>query len=84
MNINWKLRIQNKTTLTAIVATTVALFYQIAGMAGIVPPVSESQVVNLVGTAINLLAVLGILVDPTTAGISDSTQAMYYDEPRKS
>ncbi|HGE6622075.1 TPA: phage holin [Listeria monocytogenes] len=30
-----------------------------------------------------LFAVYGYLVDPTTKGISDSTQALNYTEPRK-
>lgn len=31
-----------------------------------------------------LIAVMGVFVDPTTAGISDSKQAMTYTEPNKS
>lgn len=35
----------------------------------------------MLGTVI--LAVLGVFVDPTTAGASDSDQAMTYDKPKK-
>jgi phi LC3 family holin len=31
----------------------------------------------------SVLSTLGVVVDPTTAGIADSAQAMGYDEPRK-
>ena len=30
------------------------------------------------------LAVLGVFVDPTTAGVSDSAQALGYEKPRRS
>ena len=29
------------------------------------------------------LAVLGVFVDPTTAGVSDSAQALSYEEPKR-
>ena len=83
MNINWKLRFQNKTTLTAIVLAFVALVYQVLSLIGIVPSVSESQIVEVVGMVINLLCLLGIVVDPTTSGITDSQQALTYDAPKE-
>ena len=30
-----------------------------------------------------VLAVLAVIIDPTTAGISDSAQAMTYDKPKE-
>lgn len=83
MKINWKLRLQNKTTLLAIVAAIIALVYQVLGLIGVVPAVSQDAVMQTASMAINLLALLGIVVDPTTAGTSDSSQALEYDEPRK-
>lgn len=82
-NINWKLRMQNKATLTAIIMAVIALGYQICGLAGIVPSVAQSDLVNTAGMIINLLVLLGIVVDPTTAGVSDSTRALMYNEPKK-
>lgn len=83
MKINWKLRLQNKATLAAIVAAIIALIYQILGLIGVVPAVSQGAVEQTASMVINLLVLLGIVVDPTTAGASDSTQALGYDEPRK-
>lgn len=83
MKINWKLRLQNKTTLAAIVAAIIALVYQILGLIGVVPAVSQGVVEQTASMVINLLVLLGIVVDPTTAGTSDSTQALKYDKPRK-
>lgn len=81
--MNLKLRLKNKTTLIAIVATTVAFLYQIAGILGIAIPISQEQVIQYIGLLINLLAVLGILVDPTTAGVRDSARAKSYEEPSR-
>lgn len=83
MKINWKLRLQNRATLAAIVAAIIALVYQILGLIGVVPAVSQDAVMQTASMVINLLVLLGIVVDPTTAGTADSTQAMEYDEPRK-
>ena len=83
MKINWKLRLQNKATLVAIVAAIIALVYQILGLIGVVPAVSQGAVEQTASMVINLLVLLGIVVDPTTGGTSDSAQALGYDEPRK-
>ena len=79
--LNWKLRLQNKATLTALVCTTIALVYQILGIIGVTPPVSENVVVEWVGVAMTLLVKLGIIVDPTTFGIGDSARALSYPAP---
>lgn len=79
--INWKLRFKNKATLTAFVVTVVALVYQILGLCGVTPAVSQNDVVNVVGVVINLLAMMGVVVDPTTEGVADSELAQGYDEP---
>lgn len=81
--INWKLRLKNKTTLTAIILAAVALVYQVLGVANVVPSISESAVVETAGMVINLLCLLGIVTDPTTKGISDSSRALTYDEPKE-
>ena len=83
MNINWILRFQNKVTLTAIVLAVIALVYQIMGLVGVVPAVSQNDIVNVAGAIINLLVLLGVVVDPTTSGVSDSEQAMEYEQPKK-
>ena len=81
--MNLKLRLKNKTTLIAIVASTVAFLYQILGILGVTVPVTKDQVIQVVGIIINLLVGLGILVDPTTAGVGDSTRAKGYETPYK-
>lgn len=83
MNINWKCRLKNKATLAALIGAVVALIYQILGILGVVPKVSQDAVMQAIGIIINVLVALGVVVDPTTAGVSDSAEAMTYTEPRK-
>lgn len=82
MNINWVLRLKNKTTLTALIAAVLAFGYQVAGIFGVVPPVPQDALAQAAMLLVNLLVALGVVVDPTTAGISDSEQAMNYTEPK--
>lgn len=83
MQINWKLRLKNKVTLTTIVLNVIGIAYMILALLDIVPSVSESEVVEVALLIIELLGLLGIVVDPTTAGASDSQQAMNYEKPRE-
>lgn len=84
MQINWGLRLKNKATVAALAAALVAFVYQVCGILGVVPPVSQDQVTNLIGIVLTLLAAMGVLVDPTTDGVSDSSRALHYKEPLKS
>lgn len=79
--INWKLRLKNKTTLLTLSVTVIAFVYQILGLFNIVPPVNEETVTQLITMLINILAMVGIIVDPTTAGPGDSKRAMEYEVP---
>lgn len=83
MNINWKLRLQNKTTLTALILAIIAFVYQILGILGIAPGIDQNTLISTCGLIINLLVALGIVVDPTTAGITDSKKVLEYTEPRE-
>lgn len=74
--INWKLRLQNKTTLVAIIGTVLLLFQQL----GLKLPDNSSDIIN---TVVTLLVLLGVVTDPTTSGISDSTKAMSYAKPKE-
>ena len=60
-----------------------AFVYQILGLFEVTPAVSQNDVVQLVTLIVNMLAAVGVVVDPTTAGVSDSQRAMTYDSPKK-
>ena len=74
--INWKLRFQNKATLLAIASTVILLIQQL----GFKLPDNIADVVN---TFLTLLVLLGVISDPTTAGVGDSPKALTYAEPKK-
>lgn len=82
MMINWKLRLKNKVTLLTLLLALIAFIYQVCGIFGIVIPVSQNTLTQIIALLINILAAFGIIVDPTTTGVSDSDRAMGYNEPR--
>lgn len=76
MKINWKLRLQNKYTVAAMLTCVISFIYSILDTIGVVPAVDQSSIEGLVETVVLVLTALGILVDPTTSGASDSELAM--------
>ena len=83
MMINWKVRFKNKTWLIAFLLAAVSFIYQVLGMFNIVPPVTHDMATQLISVVVNILVALGVVIDPTTVGVSDSSQAMTYEEPKK-
>ena len=47
----------------------------------VVPVVTESLVMNIAGQVLTFLGLIGVIVDPTTAGVGDSERALRYEEP---
>lgn len=83
MKINWKVRFKNKTWLITFLITILAFVYQILGMFDIVPPITQDMATQLITIVINMLVAVGVVIDPTTAGTSDSEDALKYEEPKK-
>ena len=82
--INWKLRLKTRATLTALASAAVLFASQVASALGLELPVGEDQALACVTSVLAVLAALGVVVDPTTEGVSDSEQAMGYEVPRPS
>lgn len=82
MKIKWILRFKNKAILMALIAAVVAFAYQVLALVGITPKIAEDAIIEVAGLLVNILVMLGIIVDPTTKGIGDSDTAMTYTEPR--
>lgn len=81
MKLNWKVRFKNKTWLSMFISLIVGFVFNILKMFDIVPVVTENLVMNIVGQVLTFLGLIGVIVDPTTAGIEDSNRAMGYEEP---
>lgn len=82
--MNWKLRIKNKTTLTALIGTLLLFVKQISEFLGFDISTQLEQISALAGTVIALLVGLGVLTDPMTKGIKDSGIVQTYTKPRDS
>ena len=83
MKINWKVRLRNKTWLMSIIALIITFVYDLLAMLEIVPAVTEDWLMSIVQTVLTLLTALGVVIDPTTQGMSYSDRAMLYQEPGK-
>ena len=85
MKINWTVRVKNKAFWIAIIPAVLLLAQQVCALFGVnldVAGLSE-QLIAIAGTVFAILALLGVVVDPTTDGVSDSKQAMTYTKPKK-
>jgi phi LC3 family holin len=81
MKINWKVRLRNKIRVASLLALVVTFVYNMLAAFEVVPAVTEEWVMGIISTVLTLLTALGVLIDPTTPGASDSERAMLYDEP---
>lgn len=82
MKLNLKLRLKNKATLVGLVSILALLGNQVAGLFGVDYSAQIEQLVTISGTVLTLLAGLGVIVDGTTKGVSDSGMAMELTKPR--
>ena len=78
MKINWSVRFRNRVWLTTMLATVCAFVFDVLAMLDIVPAVTEDAVMQAVTALLTVLSMLGVVIDPTTDGASDSDRAMTY------
>lgn len=82
--INWTVRLKNKAFWVAIIPATLLLVQVVAAVFGVTIDLGElgNKLLEVVNAAFGVLAILGIVTDPTTKGISDSDNALTYTEPK--
>ena len=81
MKINWKVRLKNKVWLGSFCSLVVGFVYSMLALFDVFPEVTQSLVLQLMNQVLTFLGLIGVIVDPTTAGIGDSERAMGYEEP---
>ena len=83
--INWKVRIKNKMFWLTLIPAVLLLVQVVASVFGYTLDLGDlgNKLLAVVNALFGVLAMLGIVTDPTTAGISDSTQALTYEKPKK-
>ena len=83
--INWTVRIKNKLFWLALIPAVLLLITSIAAVFGYELNFTElgEKLAAVVEAVFAVLAILGIVVDPTTEGVKDSRLAMTYDTPKE-
>lgn len=81
--INWKIRIKNKNFWLSLIPAVLLLIQVVAAPFGYKWDfgVLGQQLTAIVNAAFAVLTIVGVVTDPTTAGVSDSLRAMNYDSP---
>lgn len=84
MRINWKVRFRNATWLTTFIVGLIAVVYQMIEVYSAfkkgVP--QQELLAETMKMLIAYLVQIGVVIDPTTKGTSDSKMAMTYKKPR--
>lgn len=86
MKINWKVRLKNIwfwVGLVGVILTAMGVSPETLTSWGAVYVAIQDLVHNPFMLGSVFIAVLGVFVDPTTHGVTDSEQAMGYTEPKK-
>ncbi|MCO7125152.1 phage holin [Sporolactobacillus shoreicorticis] len=91
MKINWLVRFKNKTFVVAFVAQVIGILAAVLTLGNssgwwaiqFDSKALTDQLTQAIAIVFTLLGTLGVIQDPTTAGIGDSEQALTYEEPKK-
>ncbi|WP_314394091.1 phage holin [uncultured Abiotrophia sp.] len=78
MNINLKLRLQHKSFWVALVGLVVLLSQQLG------VKIFPDNIADITNTVLAIGVLVGVINDPTTAGLGDSAQALEYTAPKES
>lgn len=83
--INWSVRLKNKNFWLAVVPALALLFQAFANIFGIKLEFGETidKILVFINVLFAFLVLIGIVNDPTTVGLGDSTRALGYEEPHE-
>nr|DAG56328.1 MAG TPA: holin [Caudoviricetes sp.] len=83
--INWTVRIKNKNFWLAVIPALLLLAQTVAAVFGYTLDLGDigNKLIAVVNAVFGVLVVLGVVNDPTTAGIADSKQARGYHYPKE-
>ncbi|MDY5002984.1 MAG: phage holin [Atopobiaceae bacterium] len=82
--INWQVRIRNRNFWLAAIPAALLLVQAVLTCFGITWDYTQvsQELLGVVNALFALLAILGIVADPTTEGMGDSAQALTYTSPK--
>lgn len=83
--INWTVRLKNKNFWLSLIPAVLLLIQTVAAVCGYTLDLGElgNRLIAVVNAVFGVLVILGVVADPTTAGMKDSRQAMNYREPKE-
>lgn len=84
-NINWKVRIKNKNFWLALIPAILLLIQVILAVFNVTIDLGDlgNKLLAVVNAVFAVLTILGVVNDPTTATLSDSSQALTYESPKE-
>lgn len=85
MKINWKIRVKSLGFWLGLVGALGAAVTAVCGALGLTVDLAQCEgALNQILTGVfTILALLGVAVDPTTKGLSDSPLALTYTAPKE-
>ena len=80
--INWKVRFKNKLFWAALIPAVLVAVQSIASVFGFTLDLGQlsNKLIAAIEAIFVVLGIFGIVIDPTTSGVSDSERAMGYTE----
>ena len=83
--LNWTVRFKNRTFWISFIPAVLLLIQVVAAVFGYTLDLGGlgDRLLDVVNALFAVLALLGIVADPTTKGVGDSAQAMTYDKPKE-
>lgn len=81
--INWRVRFANKNFWLSFIPALLLLVQVVAALFGFELELegAAARLLDVVNALFAVLALLGVVNDPTTAGAADSERAMGYEKP---
>ena len=82
--INWRVRIKNKNFWMSIIPAVLLLIQVVAAVFGYTVDLGDlgNKLLAVVDAVFVVLAILGVVTDPTTKGVGDSERALTYEKPQ--
>ena len=83
--INWSVRFRNKAFWLSLIPAVLLLVQVVVAVFGYTLDLGAlgDKLLAVVNALFAVLTILGVVNDPTTAGVTDSTQALSYTTPRE-
>lgn len=84
-NINWKVRVKNKSFWLAMIPALLIIVQLVAGWFGFEVPaeVISAEATKLINGVFMVLMLVGVINDPTIENFADSPKALTYSKPKQ-